>query len=168
MDTETEKDSETSYGENCLSMRSTRRPGILTGFLRFSCVSNHWRVLPGKGFKLCSMHLCEHRLWLPELFLLHCPRCPWGTDPGADSAGSLAGLHRYDSISNSNSGPLLETRVHFTWGNGLFCFLSRCKVGVPSLGSFPKVSSKTGNLAAGGGENPAKELHIDIWNKCRC
>ena len=30
VDTETEKHSETSYGEKCLSMGSTRRPGIVT------------------------------------------------------------------------------------------------------------------------------------------
>lgn len=81
---------------------------------------------------------------------------------GADGAASLAGLHPYDSISNSRSGPLLETRVRFTWGNGLFCFLSRCKAGVPSFGHFNKVSSETANPAAGDGKNSAKELHVDI------
>lgn len=112
--------------------------------------------MPGRGLGLCSMHLHEHRWWLPELFLLRCLRCPWGTDCGADSAGSLAGLHHYDSISNSHSGPLLKTWVHFTWGNGLFCFLSKYKVGVPSFGCFNKVSSKTVNPAVEGWGRPCQ------------
>lgn len=136
------------------------------GFLRFSCVDNHQRVLPEKGFKLCSTHLHGQKL-LPELFLLRCLCCPWGADRGADSVGSLAGLQHYDSVSSLHSGPLLQTWVRFTWGNGLFCFLSRCKAGFPSFGSFNNVSSKTANPAAGDGKNSAKELHIDALNDCR-
>lgn len=47
-------------------------------------------------------------------------------------------------------------------GNGLFSFLSRYEVGVPGLGSFSKVSSETAHPAAGSGETPAKELHVDL------
>lgn len=58
----------------------------------------------------------------------------------------------------------LSWRLEFVLlgGNGLFSFLSRYEVGVPGLGSFSKVSSETAHPAAGSGETPAKELHVEI------
>lgn len=96
------------------------------GFLRFSCVDNHQRVLPEKGFELRSVHFHEQivaaRTFPAPLPALPLERWPWGWQ-----CWLISRTPALDSVSSLLSGPLLQTWVHFTWGNGLFCFLSGCK-----------------------------------------